>query len=214
MAQDERTHATTQLTSPTRTPARTATVVHDGSAFQLSADLRQLGFEVTEGPLLSFSARYAEPPRLAILATKPGAARAERLHAWTRELCAHGTTVVAVGASMGPLAEFFGSRLGPAREPTETGRLADVAAEHAGLFVGAPLAFRLALAPAVRIECQELSSEFAVTARCRDGELVGASHVFRPIHLVHGSVLESSELRPLVLGNLLRLVRDRGGRAF
>jgi hypothetical protein len=53
-----------------------------------------------------------------------------------------------------------------------------------------------------------------VTAWSKDGELVGASHVFRPVHLLHAGALESSELRPVILKNLLRLLRERGGRAF
>jgi hypothetical protein len=214
MARNNRNQAQHRQPSSSIALRRKATVVHDGSAFELAADLRDFGFEVTEGPLLSFSASYEPPGQLAIIATRPDATRPERLHAWTRELCWRGTTLVAVGASMAPLAEFFGSRRSaPANAPL-TGRLADVTSKNAGLFVGAPRTCRLALAPTPRVECEDLSAEFAVTACSRDAELIGASHVFRPIHLLHASILESAELRPLVLANLLRLVRDRGGRAF
>jgi len=34
------------------------------------------------------------------------------------------------------------------------------------------------------------------------------------VHLLHAGVLESGEVRPTVLKNLLRLMRDRRGRAF
>lgn len=214
MAHNDLTHATTHLPSPSPAAPRTAAVVHDGSAFELSADLRQLGFDVTEGPGLSLASSYQEPRQLAILATKPGAPRSERLQAWVRDLCAHGTTILAVGAAIPPVAELFGSRLDATSHAPPTGRLADVTTEHAGLFVGSPLAFRLALASTPAIPCESLNSEFAITARSRNAEVIGASHVFRPIHLLHRSVLESEELRPLVLGNLMRLVRDRRGRAF
>ncbi|MDH3818807.1 MAG: hypothetical protein OES21_09345, partial [Myxococcales bacterium] len=60
----------------------------------------------------------------------------------------------------------------------------------------------------------ELSTEFGATAWSHDGELIGASHVFRPVHLLHAGVMESGEVRPTVLKNLLRLIRDTGGRAF
>lgn len=213
MAHNDLTHATTHLSTPPLAQRRTASVVHDGSAFELSAELRHLGFDVTEGPGLPFSSRYEEPRHLAILATKPGAPRPDRLKTWVRDLCAHGTTVLAIGASIAPVAELFGSRLSDGASPGDK-RLADVTTEHAGLFVGSPLAFRLTLSPTPRVSCADLNSEFAITARSRAGEMIGASHVFRPIHLLHRSVLESEELRPMVLANLMRLVRDRGGRAF
>jgi hypothetical protein len=59
-----------------------------------------------------------------------------------------------------------------------------------------------------------LSSEFGATGWSQDGELIAASHVFRPVHLLHAGVLESGEVRPIVLKNLLRLLREKGGRAF
>jgi hypothetical protein len=34
------------------------------------------------------------------------------------------------------------------------------------------------------------------------------------VHLLHAGVLESGEVRPIVLKNLLRLLREKGGRAF
>lgn len=213
MAHNDLTQSTIPLSTLPPAGPRTASVVHDGSAFEVSAALRHLGFDVTEGPGLSFSARYEEPRQLAILATKAGAPRPERLKDWVRELCARGTTVLAVGASVAPVAELFGSRLSEGPAPASA-RLADVTTEHAGLFVGSPLAFRLSLSNAPTVPCGELNSEFATTARTRRGEMIGASHVFRPIHLLHRSVVESDELRPLVLANLMRMVRDRGGRAF
>ena len=199
--------------SPT-SARRKATVVHDGSAFELAADLRQFGFEVTETPLLSFSAGYPEPGQLAIISTRAGAGRRERLHAWTRELCWRGATLLAVGSSVGPVAEFFGASTQKSSGSKPTGRLANVTAARAGLFAGLPSQFRLALPAGDRVRCEDLNAEFGMTAWSKDGELVGASHVFRPVHLLHAGALESNELRPVILTNLLRLLRQRGGRAF
>lgn len=199
--------------SPT-TIRRKATVVHDGSSFELAAELRHFGFEVTEGPVLSFSADNREPEQLAIIATRAGAARRERLHAWTREICGRGATLLAVGSSVAPVAQFFGSSSLDSTETQRTGRLASVTAVRRGLFSGLPAQFRLALPASERVECDDLNAEFGVTARTKDGELVGASHVFRPVHLLHAGALESSELRPVILRNLLCLLRERGGRAF
>ncbi len=214
MAHNNRNQAQHRQPSSSIALRRKATVVHDGSAFELAADLRDFGFEVTEGPLLSFSASYEPPGQLAIIATRPGAARPERLSAWTRELCWRGATLLAVGASVGPVAEFFGSSACKSNDSQPTERLADVTAARGGLFFGLPEEFRLALPAGHRVECEDLNAEFGVTAWSKDGELVGASHVFRPVHLLHAGVLESSELRPVILTNLLRLVRERGGRAF
>lgn len=194
--------------------ARKATVVHDGSAFQLAADLRVYGFEVVEGPLLSSSAAHAEPGSLAVIASRPGAARTERLREWTRQLCWNGTPLLAVGSAVGPVAEFFGSLPIASEEPRVSGRLADIGAQGTGLFTGLPAEFRLALPAGDRFEASKLSTEFGATAWSQDGELVGASHVFRPIHLLHAGALESGEVRQVVLKNLMRLLRENGGRAF
>ena len=193
---------------------RRATVVHDGCAFQLAADLRSYGFDVVEGPLLSSSAVHEDPGKLAVIATRPGATRSDRLREWTHQLCWRGATLLAVGAAVGPVAEFFGA---PGTAPLEervSGRLANVGSANQGLFTGLPKGFRLALPAGHRFPTSELSAEFGATAWSQDGELIGASHVFRPVHLLHVGVVESGEVRPVVLKNLLRLVRDRGGRAF
>ncbi|MGB5809421.1 MAG: hypothetical protein WBG86_02750 [Polyangiales bacterium] len=214
MAHNDLTQAPQRRGKPAPELARTGCVVHDGSAFELSASLRQLGFDIIEGPLLSFAMPNETPRQLAVIATKPGAARAERLQSWTRELCSRGTTVLAIGASVGPVAEFFGSQLPVSDEAPGPSRLANITTADAGLFVGVPESVRLAVPTGPRFLCDDLNAEFGVTANAADGELIGASHVFRPIHLLHASVVESAELRPTVLANLLRLVRDQGGRAF
>jgi len=95
-----------------------------------------------------------------------------------------------------------------------SGRLADIRSISEGLFTGLPSEFRLALPAGDRFEQADLSAEFSATAWSRDGELIGASHVFRPVHLLHPAALESAETRPVVLKNLMALLRDRGGRAF
>jgi hypothetical protein len=92
--------------------------------------------------------------------------------------------------------------------------LANVGSARQGLFSGLPAEFRLALPGGDRFPTSELSAEFGATAWSQDGELIGASHVFRPVHLLHAGALESGELRPIVLKNLLRLLREKGGRAF
>jgi hypothetical protein len=92
--------------------------------------------------------------------------------------------------------------------------LASVGSASQGLFTGLPAEFRLALPAGGRFEASELSSEFGATAWSQDGELIGASHVFRPVHLLHAGTMESWEIRSVVLKNLLRLLRENGGRAF
>jgi len=193
---------------------RKATVVHDGAGFQLAADLRLYGFEVAEGPLLSSSAAHGDPGSLAVIATRPGATRNERLREWTHQLCWRGATLLAVGAAVGPVAEFFGAPRTILSEQHVGGRLANIGSARQGLFSGLPAEFRLALPAGKRFHTSELSSEFGATAWSQDGELIAASHVFRPVHLLHAGVLESGEVRPIVLKNLLRLLREKGGRAF
>jgi len=199
-----------------RVQARTrkATVVHDGSAFELATELRQYGFEVAEGPLLAPSAIHQEPGALAVIATRPGAAQSRRLREWARQLCWKGAPVLAVGASVRPIAELFGSRRTASADNGTSGRLADIHSLSQGLFSGLPSEFRLALPAGDRFEHTDLSAEFSATAWSRDGELIGASHVFRPVHLLHPAVLESADTRPVILQNLMALLRDRGGRAF
>ncbi len=214
MARNNRNHAPHRKPRSPTMVGRKATVVHDGSAFELAADLRNFGFEVTEGPPLSFSTGHREPGELAVLATRAGGARPERLHSWTREICGQGATLLAVGSSVAPVAQFFGSADldTPAFQPT--GRLAAVTAAEGGLFSGVSKEFRLALPAGDRVDCENLNAEFGVTAWAKDGELIGASHVFRPVHLLHAGALESRGLRSAILGNLLRLVRECRGRAF
>jgi len=214
MTRNDRNQAQHRQLSPSTTDGRKATVVHDGSAFELAADLRHFGFEVAEGPLLSFSEGYRESGQLAVIVTRARASRRERLQAWTRQICGQGATLLAVGSSVVPVAEFFGSTALDSTIVQQAGRLAAVTAARGGLFSGLPEEFRLALPAGDRVECDGLNAEFGATAWTKDGELVGASHVFRPVHLLHAGALESSELRPVILGNLLRLLRERGGRAF
>ncbi|MGB3050665.1 MAG: hypothetical protein WBB42_06675 [Polyangiales bacterium] len=201
--------------SPIRARAlRKATVVHDGSAFELAADLRVYGFDVAEGPLLGSSTLHGDLGSLAVIATRPGATRSERLQDWTRQLCWNGATVLAIGAAMGPVAEFFGTPRTTPSDERVSGRLANVGCAKEGLFTGLPERLSLALPAGDRFPASELSSEFRATASSQDGELIGASHVFRPVHLLHAGAMESGEVRSVVLKNLLRLVRENGGRAF
>ena len=213
MARTRRERASTRQPR-TRAPLRKATVVHDGSAFQLAAELRQRGYEVAEGPLLGHSPRHEEPHRLAVLATRAGSARSERLREWARQLCWNGAPVLAVGDAIGPVAELFGTAPKKRDEPAAHGRLANVHSASEGLFSGLPNQFRLALPRGDRFDVGELSAEFSTTAWSRDGELIGASHVFRPVHLLHPAALDNDETRPIVLENLTRFLRDKGGRAF
>ena len=213
MARIERNQAQNQHSRIQARP-RKATVVHDGSAFQLAADLRVYGFDVAEGPLLSSVSAHEDPGRLAVIAARPGAGRGERLREWTRQLCWRGATLLAVGGAVGPAAEFFGSPCVIPHERRVNGRLVTVGSARHGLFTGLPAEFRLALPAGGRFETSELSPEFGATAWSQDGELIGASHVFRPVHLLHAGALESGEVRSVVLKNLLRLLREKGGRAF
>ena len=210
-----RTNRNQAHTRDSRIQARTrkATVVHDGSAFQLAADLRRYGFDVAEGPLIASTTAHQDLGNLAVIATRPGGATSERLREWARELCWNGTAVLAVGASIGPVAELFGSRRAVS-EARASDRLADIHSSSEGLFSGLPSEFRLALPAGDRFEHTNLSAEFSATAWSRDGELIAASHVFRPIHLLHAATLESGELGPAILKNLLAMLRDKGGRAF
>jgi len=213
MARTDRNEARSRH-SRIRTRPRKATVVHDGSAFQFAADLRVYGFDVAEGPLLSSSNLHGDPGSLVVIATRPGATRAERLREWTQQLCWNGATVLAVGSAVVPVAEFFGAqRAAPSTERVD-GRLVNIDSANQGLFEGLPAQFRLALPAGDRFAASQLSSEFGTTAWSQDGELIGASHVFRPVHLLHAGTLESGEVRPVVLKNLLRLMRVKGGRAF
>jgi hypothetical protein len=197
-----------------QTRTRKATVVHDGSAFPLAAELRRFGYDVTEGPLLGSSAAHQEPGHLAVIATRAGATPSDRLREWARQLCWRGAAVLAVGASVGPVAELFGSLRTASGDGRASGRLADIRSASQGLFSGLPSEFRLALPAGDRFEHTDLSAEFSTTAWSRDGELIGASHVFRPVHLLHPATLESRETGPTILRNLLTLLRDKGGRAF
>ena len=214
MARTDRNQAQNRHSQLRARALRKATVVHDGSAFQLAADLRVYGFDVAEGPLLASSATHRELGSLAVIATRAGATRSERMQDWTRQLCWNGSPLLAVGAATGPVAEFFGTRRTTPSDERISGRLADVRHAAEGLFAGLPEKLRLALPAADGFPASELSSEFRATAETQDGELIGASHVFRPVHLLHAGAMESAEVRSVVLKNLLRLVREKGGRAF
>ena len=213
MARTQRNQARSRH-SAVQPQTRKATVVHDGSAFQLALDLRRYGFDVDEGPLFSSASVPEGSTRLAVLATRPGGARSPRLREWARDLCGKGATLLAVGSAVGPVAELFGSGREALSSLSVSARLADVGSVSEGLFSGAPAEFRLALPASARIEASALSAEFGATAWSKDGELIGASHVFRPVHLLHAGAVDSVELRPMVLRNLVRLLRDSGGRAF
>ena len=132
---------------------------------------------------------------------------------WTHQLCWRGAAVLAVGSAVAPVAEFFGAKPGavPARR---TSRLANVTSTKQGLFAGSAEQLRLALPESDRVLSGDLGGEFGATAWAKDTELIGASHVFRPVHLLHAGAVESADVRPLVLANLVRLLRERGGRAF
>jgi hypothetical protein len=194
--------------------ARKAIVVHDGSAFDLASDLRRYGFEVAEGPLFSSTYQHGAEGRLAVIATRLGTTRSGRLREWTHQLCWSGSPVLAVGAAVAPVAEFFGSHPRASLEHAADGRLTDVCSSGEGLFDGLPAELRLALPSGGRFARAALSAEFKTTAWTKDGELIAASHVFRPVHLLHAAALENRQTRPVVLENLLRLLRERGGRAF
>jgi len=213
MARTQRQH-TRRKHSRIRPGIRKATVVHDGSAFHLAAELRKRGYQVDEGPLLGHSPRHEESTHLAVLATRKGSARGDRLREWARQLCWNGAPVLAVGDAMAPVAELFGTLPKEPRAPRAHGRLTHVHSASEGLFSGMPTQFRLALPRGERLDISELSAEFSTTAWSRDGELIGASHVFRPVHLLHPATLDNQETRPIVLENLTRLLRDKGGRAF
>lgn len=214
MARTDRNQARDQQSQIRPRALRKATVVHDGSAFQLAADLRAYGFDVVEGPLLASASARGDLGSLAVIAARPGATRSERMQDWTRQLCWDGATLLAVGAAMGPVAEFFGTRLTTGSNGPIRGRLSNVDCVEQGLFAGVPEKFRLALPAGDGFPASALSSEFRVTAQTPNGELIGASHVFRPVHLLHSGALESADIRAAVLKNLLSLVRENGGRAF
>lgn len=212
MIKPERNH-TTKTASRVQPRVRKALVVHDGSAFQLAADLRRYGLDVVEGPLFSAGDGLEEGGGLAVIATRSGTTRDARLRQWTHRLCWTGSPVLAVGAAIAPVAEFFGSSFSGGRS-VATDRLVDVCSEGKGLFMGLPSELRLALPAGPRHEASALSAELSATAWSKDGQLIGASHVFRPVHLLHAAVLESRDTRAVVLENLLRLLREQGGRAF
>ncbi len=198
-----------------RVVRRRATVVHDGSAFDIAHSLRDYGFDVVEAPLLTSMRSGRQPGEVAILSTKGLTTHPKRLRDWTRELVGRGAAFVAIGAAIVPVAEVFGTRvISKPANPHRTARLAQVTTSGDGLFSSLPTELRLALPAGETISAGSLSTEFGATAWARDGELIGASHVFRPIHLLHSAVLDNRETRPVVLSNLLRLLRERGGRAF
>ena len=207
-------HQAQQRDSRIQPRTRKATVVHDGSAFRLAEALRGYGFDVVEGPLFSSMHPHEEDGNLAVIATRPGTAKSERLREWARQLCWRGAAVLAVGAAVGPVAELFGSLRTESPQNRSSGRLADIHSVRQGLFAGLPAEFRLALPAGDCFEHTELSAEFSKVAWSRDGELIGASHVFRPVHLLHPAALECGETRPIILKNLLALLKERGGRAF
>jgi hypothetical protein len=193
---------------------RTATVVHDGSAAQLADDLQSHDFEVVEEPLRFSSDAYDPPGQLAVIAARAGEQDGDRLRERTRQLCWSGATILAIGGAVRPVAELFGSTANIVMPKHEGARVARVGTASQGLFVDLPTELRISLPGGARYEAAELSAELSATAWSQDGELISASHVFRPVHLLHGGALENTVVWPLLLRNLLRLVHDRGGRAF
>lgn len=205
--------ARTEHGSATAATSRKVFVVHDGWAFSFAADLRKRGMDVAEGPLLSFANGY-DASALAVIATRPSVTRRDRVRDWVRELCWKGTPLIAVGSAVRPVAEFFSALPSGQRASTSTARLVDVSRNGAALLDGLPAAFRMALPAGERVDASQLGEEFRTTASSRDGELIGASHVYRPVHLLHAAAFETEEVRTKVAQNILRLLRERGGRAF
>ncbi len=213
MPQENRNELPQQRTSDAR--PLTATVVHDGSASRLAADLSRYRFDVVEQPVKSAPVAYDAPGELAVIAARHGEHDGERLRERTRQLCWSGATILAVGGAVAPVAELFGSMRTDLPKPArETARVAQIGSASEGLFAGVPSELRISLPPGDRYHTDELSAELSATAWSTDGELISASHVFRPVHLLHAGALESAAVWPLLLRNLLRLLRERGGRAF
>ncbi len=169
--------------------------------------------EVAEGPLLSFANGY-DTSALAVIATRPNVTRRARVRDWARELCWKGTPLLAVGSAVRPVAEFFSALPGDSHASASTARLVDVSRSGQALLEGLPSTFRMALPAGERVDASQLTEEFRTTAASQDGELIGASHVYRPVHLLHAAALETPEVRSTVAQNILRLLRERGGRAF
>ncbi len=211
---------TTTATNQEKPPSRearplTATVVHDGSAKRLAADLQRHRFDVVEKPVRLPSSAYDPPGQLAIIAASGSGHDPDQLRERTRQLCWSGATILAIGGAVGPVAELFGS--GPTTSSSsdrEGVRVAHVGSASQGLFAGLPAELRISLPSGARYEAAKLSAELSATAWSRDGELISASHVFRPVHLLHVGAIQSTVVWPVLLRNLLRLVRERGGRAF
>ncbi len=179
---------------------RSAFVFHDGYAFQLAQDLRHQGYEVTEQPLLA--APRASHSHLAVVAARPDRVRPQRLCILLRELLGHGTPVLAVGAGLPAVVRLFGGRVEP--NLGGTARLADVHTEGELLFAGLPSQLRLPIPNGSALHRSAVSKELRITASARDGEVIGVSHIFRPVHAVHTAVLENDDLRPRILANAVR----------
>jgi hypothetical protein len=207
-------HDTSRTSSRSdRAPSRKVFVVHDGWAFPFSVELRKRGMDVAEGPLLSFANGY-DASALAVIATRPSVTRRDRVRDWARELCWKGTPLLAVGSAVRPVAEFFSALPSGQHASASTARLVDVSGSGRALLEGLPATFRMALPAGERVDASQLGDEFRTTAASQDGELIGASHVYRPVHLLHAAAIETPEVRSRVAQNILRLLRERGGRAF
>lgn len=193
-----------------RAYAKTALVYHDGSAFGLAQELRNFGLVVDERPL--FAAAPSEPQQLAVLAAQPGKVRTRRLSALLRDLCINGQPVLAVGTAMHGVAQLFGGHANVVE--SSVARLANLETLPEALFAGVESQMRIAVPEGVPLHVEQVGPELRVTARTRDGEVIGLSHVYRPIHGVHTAALESPALRKVVCANVLRLMRERNGRAY
>ncbi len=110
------------------------------------------------------------------------------------------------------LAQLFGGHSDAV--DSKVARLADLEVLPEALFAGVEPRMRIAVPEGVPLHADQVGPELRVTARTRDGEVMGLSHVFRPIHGVHPAALESPVLRKVICANVLRLMRERNGRAY
>lgn len=187
-------------------PKRSALVYHDGYAFEFAQDLRNQGFDVTDAPVLSASSSL-RGGHLAVVAARPDSVRPQRLCTLLRELIGKGLPVLAIGAGLPAVVRLFGGKRVTASKGIS--RLADVSIEDHPVFAGLPPQVRLALPEGPALHSSAVSQELRVTARAKNGDVIGVSHVFRPVHAVHSVVLENEDLRAGVVTNLTRMLRER-----
>lgn len=182
-------------------PRRAAVVYHDGYAFELAQDLRDQGVEVDEKPLLAAS-RASQSTHLAVVAARPDGVRPQRLCTLLRDLCGHGVPVLATGAALAAVVRLFGGR--SISTSAVTARLADITIEPDSIFGGVGSPMRLALPDGPAVHRSAVSQELRVVAAARTGEVIGLSHVFRPVHAVHTAVTDNDTLRKTVLSKIVQ----------